>query len=399
MLKDFKNFTKEITINRSCPICSCTGNTFLFEQNFGNKAIALMEKYNVVVCKDCGFCYANNIPSQKEFNNYYAEMSKYEFDYKAGLVSDEYLDHFNKMSRFLIPYIKEKNEKILDIGCSTGALLSILKSHGYSNLLGIDPSPSCVETVKQLYNIEAVANTISSFKSDKNFDVIILSAVLEHFVDFTDAMQKIRSLLNDEGLLFIEIPDAERFDSYIYTPFQQFSIEHINYFSQYSVKNLLIKFSFEIIEIQKNENRINQNIDPNILVLSRKSNKNNFEITRDDVCELKLNNYISESYKMDIKLKKIIQEKLSNKNKIIIWGVGTHTQRLIGSGLDCSKILFFVDSNTNYKGKMINGIEVKLPDEIKENIPILVSTYSYQDEVVRQIKDELKLTNEIIQLY
>jgi hypothetical protein len=162
---------------------------------------------------------------------------------------------------------------------------------------------------------------------------------------------------------------------------------------------LLIKFSFEIIEIQKNENRINQNIDPNILVLSRKSNKNNFEITRDDVCELKLNNYISESYKMDIKLKKIIQEKLSNKNKIIIWGVGTHTQRLIGSGLDCSKILFFVDSNTNYKGKMINGIEVKLPDEIKENIPILVSTYSYQDEVVRQIKDELKLTNEIIQLY
>ena len=212
-------------------------------------------------------------------------------------------------------------------------------------------------------------------------------------------MQKIRSLLNDEGLLFIEIPDAERFDSYIYTPFQQFSIEHINYFSQYSVKNLLAKFSFEIIEIQKNENRINQNIDPDILVLSRKSNKNNFEITRDDVCELRLKNYISESYKMDIKLKKIIQEKLSNKNKIIIWGVGTHTQRLIGSGLDCSKILFFVDSNTNYKGKMINGIEVKLPDEIKENIPILVSTYSYQDEVVRQIKDELKLTNEIIQLY
>jgi len=358
-----------------------------------------MEKYNVVACNDCGFCYANNIPSQKEFNNYYAEMSKYEFDYKAGLVSDEYLDHFNKMSKLLIPYLKEKNEKILDIGCSTGALLSILKSHGYSNLLGIDPSPSCVETVKQLYNIQAEVNTISGFKWNQKFDVIILSAVLEHFVDFTDAMHKIRSLLNDGGLLFIEIPDAERFDSYIYTPFQQFSIEHINYFSQYSIKNLLTKFSFEIIEIQKNENRINQNIDPDILVLSRKSNKNNFEITRDDVCELRLKNYISESYKMDIKLKKIIQEKLSNKNKIIIWGVGTHTQRLIGSGLDCSKILFFVDSNTNYKGKMINGIEVKLPDEIKENIPILVSTYSYQNEIVGQIKDELKLNNKIIKLY
>jgi len=341
MLKGLKNFTKEIPMNRYCPICSCPGNTLLYEQNFGNKAIALMDKYDVVVCKDCGFVYADNIPSQEEFNNYYAVMSKYEFDYKAGLVSDDYLNHFKKMAKFFIPHIKDKNAKILDIGCSTGAFLSILKSHGYHNLLGIDPSKSCVKTVKDLYDIEATASNVSDFKSNEKFDVIILSAVLEHFVDFTGAMQKIRSSLKDGGLLFIEIPDAERFDSYIFTPFQQFSIEHINYFSQYSIKNLLSKFSFEIIEMQKNENRINQSIDPDIIVLSKKSDKNDFKITRDDVCELRLKNYISECSKIDLKLKKIIQEKLSNNNKIIVWGVGTHTQRLIGSGLDLLKILFF----------------------------------------------------------
>lgn len=386
-------------MKRSCPICSCSQKTFIYEQNFGNKAIALMDKYDVVICKDCGFVYAENIPSQQEFNNYYAVMSKYEFDYKAGLVSDDYINHFKKMAKLLIPYIKDKNAKILDIGCSTGAFLSILKAYGYQNLLGIDPSKSCVKTVKELYDIKATASNVSVFKSNEKLDVIILSAVLEHFVDFTSCLQKIRSLLKDGGLLFIEIPDAERFDSYIFTPFQQFSIEHINYFSQYSAKNLLSKFSFKIIEMQKSENRINQSIDPDIFIIAKKFKKKDFKIIRDDVCEIRLKNYISECSKIDLKLRKIIREKISSNNKIIVWGVGTHTQRLIGSGLDLSKILFFVDSNTRYKGKKINGIEVKSPKEIKENIPILISTYSYQEEVACQIKNELKLNNEIIKLY
>ena len=386
-------------MNRSCPICSCPEKTFLYKQNFNNKVISLMESYDVVVCKNCGFVYADNIPSQNEFNKYYAEMSKYEFNYNDGVVSSDYINHFKKIFNFLSPYIKDKNARIFDIGCSTGCLLSLFKQNGYSNLLGVDPSPSCVSTVKELYDIEATVNNISNFDNNVKFDVIILSAVLEHFADFNDSMQKIKSLLKDQGLLFIEIPDAERFYSYIFTPFQQFSIEHINYFSQYSVKNLLSKFSFEIIEMKKNENRINQTIDPDIFILSRKSDKNDFKIIRDDACESKIRNYIDQCSKMDLKVKKIIQEKLSNKNKIIVWGIGTHTQRLIGAGLDISKILFFVDSNARYRGKKIKGIEIKSPSDIKEDVPILISTYSYQEEVAHQIKEVLKLNNEIIKIY
>ena len=399
MRRGLKNFMSEDPMDRYCPICSSSEKTFLYNQKFNNNTISLMENYDVVVCKDCGFVYADNVPSQTDFNNYYATMSKYEFDYKDGLVSHDYLVHFTKIVEFLIPHINDKNAKILDIGCSTGALLSTLKSYGYYNVSGIDPSASCVKTVKELYNIEATANNISDFNTNENFDVIILSAVLEHLVDFNSSMQKIRSLLKHHGLLFIEVPDAERFDSYIFTPFQQFSFEHINYFSQHSIKNLLSKFCFEIIDMQNNENRINQTIDPDILIALRKSNKNDFKITKDFICELRIRNYISECSEIDLEVKRIIQEKLSNKNKIIVWGVGTHTQRLVGSGLDVSRILYFVDSNTRYRGKKIHGIEIKLPNDIKEDVPILISTYSYQEEIAYQIKQVLKISNEIIRIY
>lgn len=393
-------FMQIMEMNRFCPICCCSEKTLLYQQNFNNKVIALMENYDVVVCKNCGFVYADNIPAQADFDNYYAAMSKYEFNYKNGIASNDYIDYYTKIVNFLIPHINDKNVRILDIGCSTGGLLSIFKLNGYSNLLGFDPSPSAVRAAKKLYNIEATVNNIFDFNTNEKFDLIILSAVLEHLVDFSNSMQKIRALLKDQGLLFIEVPDAERFVLYISAPFQQFSIEHINYFSQYSIRNLLSNFSFKIIGMQQNENKLNLTVDPDIFILSRKTDENNFKITRDKTCELNIRNYITQCAKVDLEIKKIIQAKLLNKNKIIVWGVGTHTQRLIGSGLDLSKILFFVDSNIRYLGKKLNGIEIKSPNDIQEEeIPILISTYSYQEEIADQIKEVLKLNNEIIKIY
>ncbi|MBF0463549.1 MAG: class I SAM-dependent methyltransferase [Nitrospirae bacterium] len=384
---------------RICPICSFPEKSHLYTQMFGNEVLSLSESYDVVVCNHCGFVYAEGIPSQADFNNYYAQMSKYEFNYSDGIVSDEYVVMFTKIVNFLIPHLNDKNARILDIGCSTGCLLSLFKLNGYLNLLGLDPSSSCVKTIKELYNIEATVNSIYSFDTDEKFDLIILSSVLEHLVDCNNSMQKIYSLLKDHGLLFIEVPDAERFDLYISAPFQQFSIEHINYFSQYSIKNLLSIFHFKILKMQQNECKLNRTIHPDIHMLSQKTDENNFTMIRDNISELKIRDYITKCSIIDLEVKSIIKNKLLNKNKIIVWGVGTHTQRLIASGLDLSKVLYFVDSNTRYAGKKVKGIEIKLPCDIKDESPILISTYSCQDEIVHQIKEFLKLNNEIITIY
>jgi SAM-dependent methyltransferase len=386
-------------MKRNCPICFSPDKHLLYRQVFGNKSISLMDQYEVMVCQKCGFVYADDIPTQAEFNKYYETMSKYEFNYSEGMVANDYNVHFQKIVDFIVPRLPDKNARILDIGCSTGSLLNLLKQAGYTNLFGIDPSPACVRTVRELYKIEASVNNIAGFESPQKADLIILSAVLEHFVDFTGSLQKIRALLKDQGLLFIEVPDAERFAEYIFTPFQQFSIEHINYFSRNSLANLLGSQQFDILAMQNSENRINQTIDPDFFVLSRRTEGRPYQMVRDESCEKRLKEYIAESAKMDQALRQLIARKLAAIDKFIIWGVGTHTQRLVGSGLDLSKVIYFVDSNERYRGKKISGIEVKTPAEIKENVPILISTFSYQEEVARQIKEQLKLPNEIIRLY
>ncbi len=386
-------------MKRDCPICLCPDKGILYKQNFNNNTVSAIEDYDVVVCKKCGFIYADNIPSQNEMNNYYSAMSKYEFNHRGGIVSDDYMDYYTKIVDFSMPHLNN-DAKILDIGCSTGGLLSIFKSRGYLDLLGIDPSFSCVNTARQLYGIQAKVNNISDFDSSEKFDLVILSAVLEHLVDFTDLIQKVRSLLKERGILFIEVPDALRFDSHISAPFQQFSLEHINYFSKYSIRNLLLKFSLNIIAMKENENKINQVREPDLFVLCAKAGQDNSEIVRDDISREKMEEYINKSNNLDSEIKEIIKNKLGNKHKIIVWGTGTHTQRLIGDGLELSKILFFVDSNRNYIGKKLKGIEIKSPQAIKnEDAPILISTYAYQREIANQIKEALKLKNEIIEIY
>jgi len=358
-----------------------------------------MEGYDVVACGKCGLAYADGIPSQEEFNEYYAVMSKYEFNDRDGAISPDQVRHFRRFVDFLVPHVPDKNASILDIGCSTGGLLAELKATGYSHLHGIDPSPSCAEMAKRLHGIEVTAATIDSFRADAAIDVVILSAVLEHLVDFRRSMQAIRSLLSDRGLLLIDVPDAERFYAYITAPFQQFSIEHVNYFTRQSMTNVLASFSFDVVESRQEEFPFQSVVDPDVFILARKTEKNDGEIVRDDIGETRLRQYIAECSKIDMKVRRLLREKLANKGKIIVWGVGTHTQRLLGCGLDPAQVAYFVDSNARYMGKKLQGVEIRSPSEIRDDLPILISTYSYQQEIVGQIRNVSKLSNEIITIY
>ena len=73
--------------------------------------------------------YANVQKTQKELDDYYQNLNKYEFSDKQGKVPESYINHFNKIYNFIEPHLKNKDIKILDIGCSTGALLNVFQEH------------------------------------------------------------------------------------------------------------------------------------------------------------------------------------------------------------------------------------------------------------------------------
>ena len=73
--------------------------------------------------------------------------------------------------------------------------------------------------------------------------------------------------------------------------------------------------------------------------------------------------------------------------------------RARGCGLARARITAFVDSNPRYQGKQVSGIPILSPAELAgRSEAILVSSLISQDEIVRQIRHDLRLGNEIITL-
>ena len=126
--------------------------------------------------------------------------------------------------------------RIVDVGCGNGDVLGLLRRAGYTNLLGVDPAEHSAAAARRLYDVEVVPGSVLSMPPGAaQSGCIVLSAVLEHVREVAAALREVSGMLAADGLLYVEVPDLERFARYESVPFQQFSVEHINYFTSGSL--------------------------------------------------------------------------------------------------------------------------------------------------------------------
>ncbi len=108
---------------------------------------------------------------------------------------------------------KDKNAKIIDIGCGNGGFVWWLQDVGYFDASGIDISLEQVECAENLgiKNIERA--NLSDFLSDKVefYDAIFLRDVLEHFNknEILDILGLIYKSLKKGGKIIAQVPNAE----------------------------------------------------------------------------------------------------------------------------------------------------------------------------------------------
>ncbi len=392
---------------RICAVCGGKRSNLLFQQDFSTMSSgSLLEGYNVVACQDCGFCFADNIPEQTAFDAYYREMSKYEHQDRLGQGSEYNLAKFQAITSILKPFLPDIQTRILEIGCATGTLLSLLKESGYKNVLGVDPSLACAEAAHRLYGIRVLPYTLSNLEvPDRSFDFIILAGVLEHVCELGIALARLWNMLSSDGCIYVSVPDASRYVQGEDAPFQEFSVEHINFFGPISLTNLMSANSFSQILCQQSMIQANyRTTTPVIHAIYRKSTAvpSTGHLTPDIQTEFGLIAYIHKSLQADDRPRSIINEIISSGRPIIVWGTGAHTLRLLAnSRLGEAKILAFVDSNPRYQGKQLNGTPIIAPTELTRYPvhPILISSRVFQEEIFQQIRGELRLGNAVIRLY
>jgi len=375
----------ELKYIRECPVCGSMENKIMFTQEFAKiEGISFLDDYDVVSCKNCYFVYASNIPEQAAFDEYYINANKYEHEIEQ---SDTITGRYEHIIQEIVHFEHDKTIPIVDIGCARSEILRSLRSLSFSNLTGIDPSVKNVEYLKNK-GINGIHATVKTVDTSKQYKIVLFLAVLEHIQDLHQTLDTLYAITAMNGMVIISVPDMTVPASGEF-PYQEFSREHINYFTDISLSNLMIKHGFHIHTVfSRKENG-------ELIGFYRKESKS---VQKDTNGELRIQYYIAQSKKYE---DAIYTNLLQYSNTpVIVWGLGTFTQRLLVKNI-LKNIVVMVDSNPQYAGKKYNDIDIIPPGELKKykEPVILAVSHRYIEAVVYTIKDEMKLENEIIKVH
>jgi SAM-dependent methyltransferase len=362
---------------RSCPVCGGVLHDVLYRQRFEHFAAgSITDGYDVVACRTCGMCFASGLPGQGRFAEYYDQSSKYDLSAAGAELSFD-AERFADEARFIAANVEGRTGAVLDIGTATGGLLVALRGLGFTSVHGVEPSPDAARVAREANALDVVAGDVQTARAwGTRFSVVSLVAVLEHLVDPAGALRDVAELLAADGVLYVVVPDAARFSDHVDAPYQQFSVEHVNYFTAASMANLLASVSLEVVfrrtmVVQPSEDAIGPGLD----ILCRQDSRTpEIRIDTDGVADLR--RYIERSAAKEVAILARIAELAEGQRPIYVWGTGTHALHLLATSrlADCN-IVGFIDSNPHYAGRQLAGRTVMEPRAVERvDAPILVAS-------------------------
>jgi SAM-dependent methyltransferase len=376
----------------------------LFRQQFAATDETPVDGYDVVVCQRCGCGYADGIPDQAAFDRYYRAMSKYEYHQREGAESDYDRRRLALTADIVRDHAPAKHVRILDVGCATGRLLAELRDRGFPHVVGLDPSPSCAVAARRLYDIDVRTMTLAELAATgERFDFVIMVGVLEHLRDLSEAFENLQSVLAQGGMIYVDVPDATAFADWPNAPYQDFSTEHINFFSPVSLDNLMMQRGFRRVFLERNHReQSHATVMSNISAIYRRESTSvlgDLQFDRDSLTGLE--RYIAQCTGDAERLDAQIDALADSGRPILVWGVGTHTARLMAtSRLPEANIVAFIESNARYHGKTLHGRPIVAPEALRTHTElVLISSRVFQHEIAEQIRKNLGCSNELVLLY
>jgi SAM-dependent methyltransferase len=395
--------------HRACGACGADRATIVHHQCFiVPNDYPLPGEYNVLACRRCGFVYADPAATQRDYDRFYCEWSKYDDAATAtgSGVSAYDAARLTITARDIARALPSRAATILDAGCATGGLLTALRHQGFSAVAGLDPSPRCAAACRER-GFEAYVGSISSAATPAHmpkFDCVVFSHVLEHIYDIPAFFASARRLLAPGGYLYLETPDATRYSDFLYAPFQEFNTEHINHFSACALENTAHRFGFQPVLVeQKVIETAHDSLYPAVFGLFQDQGGTIDQTEHTVVCDQelpqKIAGYIGKSAEQMKRINRHLAPQLAHSERIFFWGAGQFAMKLLAlPALAHTQLCAVVDNNPVLRGKTLAGAPIVAPDAIAHSTePIIIATLLHADEIAAQIRN-LGLMNPVISL-
>lgn len=216
----------------TCKVCS--SNHY---KKIGEIKNIWKEYKDVYQCDECSLYFIDS-PTDEEINSLYKNEYHNNIKNKLFETAKSKMRYARSLSQF--NFIKQtidlKNKDICEIGAFDGLLLSLFKKNN-NNVFGYELNDDARVYAKKKYDIDLKENFL---ESKSKYDIIILSHVIEHFREPKEILIKIKSMLKENGFIYIEVPNSPMPNECSYNMLMRYlNTEHIVNFNM----DNLIKFA------------------------------------------------------------------------------------------------------------------------------------------------------------
>ncbi|HEX5393753.1 MAG TPA: class I SAM-dependent methyltransferase [Rhodocyclaceae bacterium] len=374
----------EPTDQRACPVCQCNDRARLHRQTFVRPGLPSPVHYDVVACRRCGCVYATDLPDGTGSADYYADASHHLHGDgpPAGLteIHEQFVDH-------ILRHAPEPQQEaaILDLGAGGGHFLHRLQRRGFTDLTGLDASRDANLLAARRYGLPVHAVDAEDFAPTRAYRLICLCGVLEHLVEPRRILEAAARWLAPDGLLFVAVPDAARFsDGQRLEPFQEFALEHVNFFAQGSLDNLLSRCGFAPVSRDSAYNPFYDSF--TLMGLYRKAELTP-SVRADDSAKASVAAYVARSRRRLAAVNDLLDAHADADAPLVVWGVGELTMRLLATTrLGQANIAGFVDSHPRFHGRTLQGAPIHGPGWLtgRKDAAVWIMSYVHGNEIRTQ---------------
>ncbi len=238
--------------------CFCGGSNFKTLSKYDRFCLP----FGTVICRECGLVTQNISVREDCLQLFYDKIywplisgedpnaiKKKTFKTKLRIKED---------NSYILPFllkIKKKNLKIFEVGSGDGSVIlklnNELKRNGLdTNLYSCDYSKEAVNSCKEK-GLTSVIGGADKLKRFGKADVLILSHIVEHYLDLNKVLEDIKNLLKKDGYLYIELPgikDLVNKKDYLFSYQNYNNIGHIHNFTLTTLRKVMAKGKLELLQ-------------------------------------------------------------------------------------------------------------------------------------------------------
>ena len=233
---------------RSCNLCG--------SQSFST--IASIDRYGYSatsqVCLRCALVFLNPVMTQAAYELFYQGVYRplvsfyHQRRIDARTIQSEQANYAVSLKVILEPFVqKGEGRTLLDVGGSTGVVAhQIAEAFGLRAIV-MDPSIKELREAREL-GLETRLGMLEEYDPrGERYGIVTVCQTIDHFLDIFGGLRKINSMLEEEGLLYLDIVDFKRAVQAAGSIEGAIKVDHPYYLTESSAEGFLARTGFRVV--------------------------------------------------------------------------------------------------------------------------------------------------------